>query len=73
MALPPTALLPAEIDPLCDDCTVLAARLAGAGTEALLLPGTGLVHGALRALDRAPVMAGAFSRMCSQTAVWLDG
>lgn len=70
--LPPTVLLPAQVDPLCDDCTVLAERLKGTGTEAVLLPGTGLVHGALRALDRAPVMAVAFSRMCSQISAWLD-
>ena len=70
--LPPTVLLPAEIDPLCDDCTVLADRLMRAGKEVVLLSGTGLVHGALRALDRAPVMAGAFSRMCAQLSAWLD-
>ena len=70
--LPPTVLLPAEIDPLCDECTVLAERLVEAGRPVVLLPGTGLVHGALRALDRAPVMASAFSRMCSQISAWLD-
>ena len=70
--LPPTVLFPAEIDPLSDDCTVLADRLTRAGKEVVLLSGTGLVHGALRALDRAPVIAGAFSQMCAQLSAWLD-
>ncbi|MDX7950277.1 alpha/beta hydrolase [Lichenihabitans sp. Uapishka_5] len=63
--LPPTVLLPAEVDPLRDDCTILAARLQALGTDVLLLPGTGLVHGALRALDHAAAMAEPFARMCA--------
>lgn len=70
-ALPPTALLKAEIDPLCDDCTVLAERLRAIGTEVMLLPGTGLVHGALRALDRAPAMAEPFAQLCAFVAARL--
>ncbi|MDX7951835.1 alpha/beta hydrolase [Lichenihabitans sp. Uapishka_5] len=64
-ALPPTVLLPAEVDPLRDDCTMLAGRLQALGTEVMLLPGTGLVHGALRAMDRAAAMAEPFARMCA--------
>ena len=62
-ALPPTVLLPAEHDPLRDDCSRLAARLQACGTTVLLLPGTGLVHGCLRALDRAPAIAIPFGQM----------
>ena len=71
-ALPPTVLLPAEHDPLRDDCTVLHARLRTYGTETLLLPGTGLVHGTLRALDRAPAIAEPFSDMLGFVAARLD-
>ena len=62
-ALPPTVLLPAEHDPLRDDCTELARHLQSCGTEVLLLPGTGLVHGCLRAIDRAPAVAAPFALM----------
>lgn len=72
-ALPPTVMLPAEIDPLGDDCTVLAERLRAIGTAVSLLPGTGLVHGALRALDRTAAMADPFARMCAFLAAQMSG
>ena len=71
-ALPPTVLLPAEHDPLRDDCTVLAGRLSGQGTDVLLLPGTGLVHGCLRALDRSAAIAEPFARLCAFVAEHLS-
>ena len=63
--LPPTVLLPAEHDPLRDDCTELARRLKAVRTEVLLLPGTGLVHGCLRALDRSAAVAAPFAQLCA--------
>lgn len=63
--LPPTLLLTAEHDPLRDDGTELARRLRQLGREVVLLPGTGLVHGCLRALDSAPAVAGPFGRLCA--------
>ncbi|MCW6509509.1 alpha/beta hydrolase [Lichenifustis flavocetrariae] len=71
--LPPTVLLPAEHDPLRDDCTELARRLRAVRTEVLLLPGTGLVHGCLRALDRSPAVAEPFGRLCAFVARRLHG
>ena len=65
---PPTFLLPAQHDPLRDDCTVLAERLRRSGTDVSLEPGTGLVHGFLRALDRAPAAAEPFARLCGALA-----
>ena len=61
---PPTFLLPAQHDPLRDDCTTLAERLRRSGTEVRLEPGTGLVHGFLRAIDRSPAAAEPFARLC---------
>lgn len=63
--LPPTVLLPAEHDPLRDDCTELARRLRRHGTSVVLLPGTGLVHGCLRALDRSVAVSEAFAQVCA--------
>lgn len=62
-SLPPTLLLPAEHDPLRDDCTELARRLQQLGTEVMLLPGTGWVHGCLRALDSAPAVQKPFAQL----------
>ncbi len=59
-AFPPTFLLPAQHDPLRDDCTVWPERLRRSGTDVWLEPGTGLVHGFLRAIDRAPAAAAPF-------------
>ena len=65
---PPTFLLPAQHDPLRDDCTELASRLRRSGTDVWLKPGTGLVHGFLRALDRAPAAAEPFGGLCDALA-----
>ena len=65
---PPTFLLPAQHDPLRDDCTELAKRLRRSGTDVWLEPGTGLVHGFLRAIDRAPAAAEPFARLCGALA-----
>ena len=69
---PPTVLLPAQHDPLRDDCTVLAERLRRSGTDVALEPGTGLVHGFLRALDRAPAAAEPFARLCGALGRYLQ-
>ena len=61
---PPTVLLPAQHDPLRDDCTALAERLRRSGTNVWLEPGTGLVHGFLRAIDRSAAAAEPFARLC---------
>ncbi len=66
--LPPTFLLPAQHDPLRDDCSALAERLRGLGTDVWIEPGTGLVHGFLRAIDRAPAAAAPFKRLCGAMA-----
>ncbi len=65
---PPTFLLPAQHDPLRDDCAVLAERLQRSGTAVWLEPGTGLVHGFLRAIDRSAAAAAPFSRLCAALA-----
>ena len=70
--LPPTGLLPAEHDPLRDDCTVLAHRLAALDKVHRLIPGTGLVHGFLRALDRSPAAATAFDALMGFVVSCLD-
>lgn len=62
--MPPTFLLAAEHDPLRDDATVFAERLAAAGIAAELVIGPGLVHGFLRAIDRSRVAGAAFEALC---------
>jgi acetyl esterase len=52
--MPPTLLLPVEIDPLRDDAFAFHARLKAAGGSSELVLGKGLVHGCLRALGRSP-------------------
>jgi acetyl esterase len=52
--MPPTLLLPVEIDPLRDDAFAFHERLKAAGGTSELVLGKGLVHGCLRALGRSP-------------------
>lgn len=52
-SLPPTWLFPAEVDPLHDDALRYLAAVRGAGGEAYLRTGVGLVHGWLRARHRS--------------------
>ena len=68
---PPTILLPAQHDPLREDCTELAERLRLSGTDVRLEPGTGLVHGFLRAIDRSPAAAEPFARLCGALARYM--
>ncbi|WP_109483616.1 alpha/beta hydrolase [Paraburkholderia sp. C35] len=52
--LPPVLAIGVEHDPLCDDARVFAERILAAGGQAHAPVGTGLVHGAWRALATSP-------------------
>lgn len=52
--LPKALIAVAQFDPLRDDGMLYAERLQGAGGEAVLYPGKGLVHGCLRARGQVP-------------------
>jgi acetyl esterase/lipase len=60
--MPPTLLLPAEIDPLRDDAFAFHERLNATGGISELVLGKGLVHGCLRALGRSPGVDGLVDR-----------
>lgn len=47
--LPPTHIVAAELDPLCDEAGELAARMAAAGVTVSHHVATGMIHGFLRA------------------------
>lgn len=61
--LPPTLAIAAECDPLADDATAYAARIAAAGGLARAVIETGLVHGYLRARTTVPRAAASFARI----------
>ena len=52
--LPKALVAVAQFDPLRDDGMLYAERLQGAGGQAVLYPGKGLVHGCLRARGQVP-------------------
>ncbi|MGY4637647.1 alpha/beta hydrolase [Pseudomonas sp. TE24901] len=52
--LPKALIAVAQFDPLRDDGMLYAERLRGAGGDAVLYPGKGLVHGCLRARGQVP-------------------
>lgn len=52
--LPKALIAVAQFDPLRDDGMLYAERLQGAGGQAVLYPGKGLVHGCLRARGQVP-------------------
>jgi acetyl esterase len=62
--LPPTFVVSAECDPLCDDGPAYAARLRAAGGHAHAEVAPGLVHGYLRARATVPRAAASFTRIC---------
>lgn len=61
--LPPTLAIAAECDPLADDATAYAARLAAAGVPARAVTEPGLVHGYLRARSTVARAARSFDRV----------
>ncbi len=66
--LPPTFLLAAECDPLCDDSPAYAARIAAAGGRAHCVVAPGLVHGFLRARHMSARAKAAFGRITEAVA-----
>lgn len=71
--LPPTVVISAECDPLCDDGPAYAARIAVAGGRALAIVEPGLVHGYLRARATVPRAAASFTRICTAIAALAEG
>lgn len=61
--LPPTMVMAAACDPLCDDSVQYHAALMAAGVPCRLHVETGLVHGFLRARHSVPRAAQAFERI----------
>lgn len=61
--LPPTFVVAAECDPLCDDARTYAAAISAAGGRALAITEPGLVHGYLRARATVPRAAASFDRI----------
>ncbi len=62
-ALAPAYIAVAQFDPLRDDGVVYEQRLREAGVPTALDPGTGLVHGYIRALGLAPEVDQAYQRL----------
>ncbi|MGW8328565.1 alpha/beta hydrolase [Streptomyces sp. NPDC055897] len=61
--LPPTVVGTAEFDPLCDEGTDVAARMAASGVAVQHVPAPGLVHGYLLMADMVPSAAAAMNRV----------
>lgn len=59
-ALPPTVVVPAECDPLCDDGAAYCDAIQRAGGEAVCLVQQGWLHGGLRARHMSDVAGRAF-------------
>jgi len=62
--LPPSLLLPVELDPLRDDSAAYAERLRAAGVAVELQLARGVVHGSLRALGRCAEVDRQHARLC---------
>ncbi len=62
--LPPSLLLPVELDPLRDDSAAYAERLRAAGVAVELQLARGAVHGSLRALGRSAVIDRQHALLC---------
>lgn len=71
--LPPTLAIAAECDPLADDATLYAARLAAAGVPALGIVEPGLVHGYLRARATVSRAAASFDRITRTLSAMANG
>ena len=63
--LPPLLISVAELDPLRDDGTDLAARLEGGATPVTLRVEPGLGHGYLWVRHRSPAAGAAFEALCA--------
>ncbi|RED54376.1 alpha/beta hydrolase [Aestuariispira insulae] len=62
--VPPTIMMAAEVDPLCDDCVLYAGRLAEAGVPVHAQVDQGLIHGHLRARRMSAKAAKSFDDIC---------
>ena len=62
--LPPAYIAVAEHDPLRDDGYDYAAKLTASGVAAEVDPGTGLIHGYLRAMGHCAASRESLERMC---------
>ena len=62
---PPTIIISAAVDPLCDDGEAYAARLEAAGTAARFVREAGLVHGYLRARHMSEKARQSFDTICA--------
>ncbi|MCB2119252.1 MAG: alpha/beta hydrolase [Rhodobacteraceae bacterium] len=71
--LPPTFLIAAECDPLCDDSPAYAARVTAAGGKARCEIAPGMVHGFLRARHMSGRAAAAFARITDAIAALARG
>ncbi|MCR9127435.1 MAG: alpha/beta hydrolase [Rhodobacteraceae bacterium] len=61
--LPPTVVVSAECDPLCDDGDIYCARITGAGGRAHWIREDGLVHAYLRARNMSRRAGDSFGRI----------
>ncbi|WP_210237457.1 alpha/beta hydrolase [Martelella lutilitoris] len=62
--LPPALIVAAQYDPLLDDATAYAGRLAGAGVPTRLTVVPGMLHGFLRARSVSPPAEEVFRAVC---------
>lgn len=62
--LPPTVMMAAEVDPLCDDCARYAERLTAVGVPVHAQVDAGLIHGHLRARRMSAKAAQSFDDIC---------
>ncbi|MGA0571911.1 alpha/beta hydrolase [Variovorax sp. VNK109] len=63
--MPPALVMVAEHDPLCDEGADYAARLRKAGIAVDFRPGTGLIHGYLRARGISRAARAEFDAICT--------
>lgn len=71
--LPPTVVIGAECDPLCDDAADYAARIRAAGGKAVAWVEPGLVHGYLRARVTVTRARDSFARIKGAISALADG
>lgn len=71
--LPPTVVISAECDPLCDDGALYCDRVRAAGGQALWIREPGLVHGYLRARRSVPRAQASFERIIAAARALAQG